>query len=186
MTSCSEDSDLTMNESTNQTTNTLEIDPETGEERAVEAEASIDDILADADNQHIDLEKIIADYEAKTTKGDEKSIKTRIHSEVLFIPRGRYLTLKHPTSKMGSCYYKYRVQLIPYYGDPDVYIYGYDHSRYNRWRHVKNATRYLGNYGEETWYNRCDFTHYEEKCLIKIKADKGWNTKFKIIIDRFS
>lgn len=187
MTSCSDESSLGMsNEDSDQTSTALDVDPETGEKRR-SGIINMEDVMADAENQHIDLTDIIIADAAKNEKEENaKSISTRIFNDVIFISHGGWYTVKHYTKNMGNCYKNYRVTIIPEYGDPDVSIWGYDHSRHNKYRKVRGATSYLGYGKEETWYKKCDFGYYEEKGIIGVFADQNRSTKFRIVIDRIS
>jgi len=188
VTSCSDDNVIGVTgDSTSEVTSTIELDPETGLDRLVE-QVNMEEILADANTKTIDISDIIEKDAMKALKegADQKSILVNIYNRNGFVSHGGWYTVKYYTSSLRNCYYQYRVTIIPSSGDPDVSIWGYDHSRYNKWRRVRGATYYPGHGREQTYFKKCDFGYYEEKAVIGVYADQGRSTSFKIRIDRIS
>ena len=187
ITSCSDDALVDTSMDSTQTVDLKEIDPETGEEIDL-VQFDFEKIQEDPESNVIDLTEIIEEHEAKSTKhADGKSIATKIFDYTYFSYGNKWTTIKLNPSRMGYCSYNnYKVKVIPVYGDPDVSIWGYDHSRYHRYRKVRGATSYPG-YGKEvTWFNRCDFYSNEEKGYVGVHADGYKNAKFRVVIYHIS
>lgn len=186
MTSCSDDSTLGVAEDTVDQTDSFELDTETGK-MVEKMDVNMADILADPSTESIDITDILEKDALSASKGPEqKSILVNIYNRNGFVSRGGWFTVSYKTRYLRNCYYRYKVTIIPASGDPDVSIWGYDHSRYNKYRKVRGATRYPGYGKEETYFKKCDFGYYEEKAVIGVYADQNRSTSFRIIIDRIS
>lgn len=109
----------------------------------------------------------------------EKSGRTNIIYKTLYLRKGSIYDVDFYTSQLRSNY-KYTVKVTPFYGDPDIYLYGYDG---NRRRRIKKSESYGGDRYD---FDKGDFYSREEAGKIRVYAYSTTKVRLEVYRERNS
>ncbi len=105
-----------------------------------------------------------------------------IYSKTFTVDRGRWVNLRMKKNNMSPAHH-YRAVVTPSYGNPDLYLFGYDYDRPNRWRLLrKSATEAI----DESYMAQADLEPNENKAYFSVYGKTQATFKIEIFKEKIN